>query len=150
MMDNNVQCKDCLHTQSISNYNTKLESAKDSVRFGYQYRKRQEYDDKNNPNSKKSYYLKEFNDVFAFIGLAAISGIAGNFAYDKLKQALINIFNNPLIIEIEDKEFQSFLKSKIQQKKFLRYIEEYRDKKVTKPKKKRELASTQKNKKKLK
>lgn len=146
-MDKNVQCKDCLYTQSISNYNTKLKSAKDCVRFGYQYRKRQEYDAKNNPNSKKAYYLKELHDAFAFIGLAAISGIAGNFAYDKLKQALNNIFNNPLIIEIEDKEFQSFLKSEAQQKKFLKYIEEYRNKKVPKPKKKSKLVSTQKKKK---
>ena len=146
-IDRNVQCYDCLYTQSISNYNTKLKSARDIVRFGYQYRKRQEYDAKNNSNSKKTYYLKELNDAFAFIGLAAISGIAGNFAYDKLKQALKNILNEPLIIEIDDKEFQSFLKSDAQQKKFLKYIEDYRIKKIPKPKKKGKLPATKKNKK---
>lgn len=135
-IDSSLQCKDCLYIQSISNYNKKLKSAKDSVRFGYQYRKRLAYDSKRNLNLINTYHLKELHDAFAFIGLAAISGIIGNFSSDKLKQALNSILKDSLIIEINDKEFQAFLKSEAQQKMFLKYIEEYRNKKVGKPKKK--------------
>lgn len=60
--------------------------------------------------------------------------IAGNFAYDKLKQALNKIINEPLIIEIEDKEFKRFLKSDPQHKLFIKYIKEYRNKKLQKTK----------------
>lgn len=125
-----VKCRDCAFTQSIISYNSNLRIAKHIVRLGFQYRKRLEYDSKRNPNVKKSYYLKELHDAFAFLGLAVISGIAGNFAYDKLLQVLKRIINEPLIIEINDKELQSFLKSELQQKKFIKYIEEYRHKKM--------------------
>ena len=94
--------------------------------------------------------------IFAQKKLADVAKfVSETIDFGKIKQGVpakgtftvTNISNEPLIIEIDDKEFQSFLKSDAQQKKFLKYIEDYRIKKIPKPKKKGKLPATKKNKK---
>ena len=148
-VDRYIKCQVCSNAQSIIKYNRDLKNAEEIVRFGYQYRKRYEYDLKHNPNSKKAYYLIELNEVFSFLGLAVISGIVGNYSYAKLKLILNRLINEPLIIEIKDKEFQRFLKSDNQQRKFLKYIKEYRKKELIKSKKNIKATTTIKKKKSL-
>lgn len=142
-----ICCKNCNYEQTLNNYKKKYRIAKESVKYGFQYRKRYEYDLKKKPSPSLHYILKELHDIFNFLGLAVISGLAGNFAYDKLKIALNRVIRNPLTIEITDKDFQRFLKSEAQQKKFIKYIEEYRKNKIegiTSPKKKVKKAKKQK------
>lgn len=129
-VDRKLHCNDCSITYSIIKYNRDLKKAHNIVSIGFQYRKRSEYESRHNSNIKRAFYLKELHNIFSFVGLAVISGLIGNFSYDKLKQILKTILNDPLIIEINDKEFQRFLKSETQQKKFIKYIEEYRNKQL--------------------
>jgi hypothetical protein len=125
-----ISCKDCDYKQTIKNYKSKLRVAKDTVRYGFQYRKRQEYELKKNPNSSKQYSLVDLHEIFNTVGLVVLEGIAVNFAYDILKSNIKKILKNPLVIEIDDKDFKRFLKSDAQQEKFIKYIEEYRKKKI--------------------
>jgi hypothetical protein len=129
-----IVCNDCSHTISIYMYNKIRQVSKNDVRYGYQYRVRTENDLKRNITGK-AYALIELSEIFTFLGLSMASGVVGNFAYDKLKEIISKLKDEPLIIEIDDKNFKRFLKSEAQQKKFIKYIEEYRNQKLPQKKK---------------
>ncbi|MBK6936482.1 MAG: hypothetical protein IPH18_06050 [Chitinophagaceae bacterium] len=127
--DKNIICTDCANTQNISSYLRIQRQAKDAIRNGYLYRVRLENNKKRKVTST-SYSLIDLNEVFNFFATAAISGIAGNVAYDQIKKLFKTLGKKRIIIEIDDKRLQSFLKSESQQKKFIKYIQEYKQKKI--------------------
>ena len=125
-----IVCKECGHSISIYKYEKIVHESKNDVRLGYQYRVRSE-NDLNRNITGRSYVLKELSEVFTFLGLSMLSGVVGNFAYDKLKEIISKLKDEPIIIEIDDKDFKRFLKSVTQQKKFIKYIQEYREHKLS-------------------
>lgn len=129
-----IVCDECMHTQTLSSYLTTQRKAKDAVRHGYLYRIRYENDQKKKITDK-AYSLIDLNEAFDFFAKAVISGIAGNFAYDQIKLLFGKLRKNRILIEIDDDRLRRFLKSERQQEKFIKYIEEYRQKKI-KPAKK--------------
>ena len=100
-----------------------------AVRDGYLYRVRYE-NDKKRKIAPKAYNLVDLNKAFDFFATAVISGVAGNFAYDQIKRLFKKLGKSRIIIEIDDNRLQSFLKSGRQQEKFIKYIQEYREKKL--------------------
>lgn len=129
-VDKYIDCGKCGHKENLNNYNKLLTEIKFIIRFGYQYRLRYEHDIKTDPNLRGRYSFIELHKVFEFLGLAVISGVAGNFAYDSIKTVIKNIAQNPLIIKIQDKDFQKVLQNDKELETFIRYIEEYRNKKI--------------------
>ena len=86
--------------------------------------------DKKRKIAPKAYNLVDLNKAFDFFATAVISGVAGNFAYDQIKRLFKKLGKSRIIIEIDDNRLQSFLKSGRQQEKFIKYIQEYREKKL--------------------
>lgn len=132
--DSVIICKKCLHKQTTRAYSSSQRKAKDAVRYGYLYRVKYENDKKRKIDGRH-YSLIDLHKIFDFFATAVISGIAGNWAYDKIKNIFKKLGKNPVIIEIEDQKLQSFLKSEKQQEKFIKYIQEYRNQKIKKVKK---------------
>ena len=130
--DKNIVCEECDHIQSISSYLRTQKQAMNTVRNGYLYRVRYE-NDKKRKVANKAYSLVDLNKAFDFFATAVFSGIVGNFAYDQIKRLFKKLANNRIIIEIDDSRLQSFLKSERQQEKFIKYIQEYREKKIKIP-----------------
>ena len=111
--DNSIVCEECAHAQSLSSYLRIQQQAMNAVRNGYLYRVRYENDKKRKvPN--KAYSLVDLNKAFYFFATAVISGIAGNCAYDQIKELFKKLGKNKIIIEIDDSRLQSFLKSERQ------------------------------------
>lgn len=123
-----IICSNCGHIEKVKDYRELLNEIRFIVRYAYQYRLKLEQDYKKDPSLSIRYYLHELNKIFEFLGLAVISGVAGNYAYDKIKVILRNIAENPLIIKIKDKDFQKLLQDEKEMETFIRYIEEYRKK----------------------
>ena len=120
---NLIVCRNCHHKENLRTYKEILSDAKFATRIGYQYRLKFE-------RSFGFAYLAELHKIFDFLGLAVVSGIAGNLAYDQIKAIIKRIIHNPLIIKIRDKQFQKLLNDDKEIEIFIRYIEEYRNKKV--------------------
>lgn len=131
-IDKNIVCEKCSHIQSIRSYLGIQRKARNAVRNGYLFRIRYE-NDKKRQVANKAYSLIDLNIAFDFFATAIISGIAGNFAYDQLKRIFKKIGKNRIIIQIDDTRLHRFLKSERQQEKFIKYIQEYRDKKIKPP-----------------
>lgn len=132
---NQIICSSCGHIEKVDSYRNLLNEIKLIVRYSYQYRLKYEEDFKTDPALKSRYYLHELGKIFEFLGLAVISGVAGNYAYDKIKEVINNIVQNPLLIKIQDKEFQRLLQDEAEMDTFIRYIEEYRNKRFSADKK---------------
>ncbi|PWT78853.1 MAG: hypothetical protein C5B59_00930 [Bacteroidetes bacterium] len=126
-----IVCNKCSFKKPVVQYNRELEKAKMVVRFGYQYRKRQENDRRLNPKVKRAYYLPELDDIFGFLGLAVLNGVIGGLAYDAIKKMIKQLLNDPLVIKIDDEDFKKFLKSEREQEKFIKYIQAYRNKNLS-------------------
>ncbi len=123
-------CPICLTQQDLKKYTELLDISKKLVRYGYQYRERYEMEYLNDPKLNWNYYLDELTNLFAFVAGAMLNGIIGEFASEKCKTFFKKLKNDPLIIEIEDKEFKKLLENENEQEKFMRYIQEYRNGKI--------------------
>lgn len=132
--ENTFSCNDCRFYIDVFDYATIYNNSLDAVRFGYQYRIRYENDRRRNI-SGRSYYLPPPSEVFVFLASSIVAGIIGGFSHDLFKEALNRIKSNSLIIKIDDPELKKFLESEAKQKKFIKYIQMYRDKELEKQKK---------------
>lgn len=86
--DANLSCKICGRLIDREAYLRLIAIAHDAVRYGYQYRKKYEEDEARQTSRKRTrtaYYLVQLGPHFDWIGLAIISGVLGNAAWDVVK-----------------------------------------------------------------
>lgn len=78
-----ITCPECSFTIERDRYEKLINYASDAVEFGYHYR--QTYEDDLQAGELNVRHALVFDDIWIFAGLAALSGIIGNAAYDVLK-----------------------------------------------------------------
>lgn len=128
-----IVCEKCHHVQSFDTYKSAIQEVRKAVTFGYQYRAVYEQDFKNHGKLNRRYALNELSEVFVWLGGAVVSGIAGNWAYDQIKEVIHRIIADAIELRIRDKEFKKLLTDETEMEKFIQYITEYRNNTVTAP-----------------
>lgn len=120
-------CPNCGHKVSIEQYESILQDARDAMYFGWTYRLQYEHDLEEKGTIGTHYYLAEYEEIFNFIALAAVSGIVGNFAYDVIKKVIGSIadFVKQRGSQEQKSKIFALTDDEEKMKKFLQYIDEY-------------------------
>jgi hypothetical protein len=119
-----ISCPECMFVSERRVYNQLLKYSADAVEYGYHYRQSYEEDLRN--GELDGGYALDFQDVWMFFGLAALSGIVGNATYDAIKAAIKKIAKkNETVEDVSNKTAWQFLDDAEEFRIFIQYIKDY-------------------------
>lgn len=124
-------CENCNNENDLEQYHKFSEYARRAVRYGYQYRTAYENQLTTQDDVKERYSIINPETYYELIAIAALSGIAGNLAYDLVKHVAKQIYNGLIKkqkhagLTYEEQGLINLINDNAFLNKFITYIQSY-------------------------
>ena len=114
-----IICPECSFEKNHRKYQKILRYAHNALKFGYRYRKTYEEDYARRGNLDTRYALTPTPEIFAFLAIAALSGIVGGERHAKdvyikssteVRQYVETMPGDKVVIDLSEEEMAAFIK----------------------------------------
>jgi hypothetical protein len=120
-------CPFCHHSVDKAIYTKILNYAKTAVHYGYSYRKAYENQVLTEGSIATKYSLPEPVTVLCFAGVAALSGIIGNAAYDLVKRIISRLIASSTGVADGTGQTKIHISNETDIQVFIQYIKEFHE-----------------------